>query len=43
MSYQAGGYMLVLPADQVEKADIEPGEALRLIMSAGLGQRAERV
>lgn len=40
MSYQAGGYMLVLPADQVEKADIEPGEALRLIMSAGLGQRA---
>lgn len=43
MSYQAGGYMLVLPADQVEKADIEPGEALRLIMSAGLGQRAEKL
>lgn len=43
MSYQAGGYMLVLPADQVEKADIEPGEALRLIMSAGLGQRARKL
>ncbi len=43
MSYQAGGYMLVLPADQVEKADIEPGEALRLIMSAGLGQRAKKL
>lgn len=43
MSYQAGGYMVVLPADQVEKADIEPGEALRLIMSAGLGQRAKKL
>lgn len=41
MSYQAGGYMVVLPAQQVEKADIEPGEALRLIMSAGLGQRSK--
>ncbi len=43
MSYQAGGYMVVLPADQIEKADIEPGEALRLIMSAGLGQRAKKL
>ena len=38
MSYQAGGYMVIVPVDQTEKADIEPGEALRLIMSAGLGQ-----
>lgn len=43
MSYQAGGYMLILPEEQVEKADIEPGEALRLIMSAGLGQRAKKL
>ena len=40
MSYNAGGYMLVVPSSQIEKANIEPGEALRLIMSAGLGQRA---
>lgn len=39
MSYQAGGYMLILPRSQVEQVDIEPGEALRLIMSAGLGQK----
>ena len=39
MSYQAGGYMLVLPEDQVEKANVNPGEALHLIMSAGLGQK----
>ncbi len=39
MSYQAGGYMLILPNDQVEKADVSPGEALHLIMSAGLGQK----
>ena len=39
MSYQAGGYMVVVPRSQVEKADLEAGEALQLIMSAGLGAR----
>ncbi len=39
MSYQAGGYMLVVPEDQTERIDMEPGDALRLIMSAGLGQK----
>ena len=39
MSYQAGGYMLVVPKSQVEKTDLTPGEALHLIMSAGLGQK----
>lgn len=39
MSYQAGGYMLILPGDQLEKVDVSPGEALHLIMSAGLGQK----
>lgn len=41
MSYQAGGYTLVLPKDRLEPADMEPGEALQLIMSAGLGQRKQ--
>lgn len=41
MSYQAGGYMLVVPAAQIEKTDLSPGEALHLIMSAGLGQKAK--
>ncbi|MCP5357467.1 MAG: DUF502 domain-containing protein [Pseudomonadales bacterium] len=39
MSYQAGGYMLVVSRDQIEKTDMSPGEALHLIMSAGLGQQ----
>ncbi|MGJ8690084.1 MAG: DUF502 domain-containing protein [Gammaproteobacteria bacterium] len=39
MSYQAGGYMLVVSKSQVEKTDLTPGEALHLIMSAGLGQK----
>ncbi len=40
MSYQAGGYMIVVPKSQVEKADLDAGEALQLIMSAGLGARS---
>lgn len=39
MSYQAGGYMLIVSGDQIEKTDLSPGEALHLIMSAGLGQK----
>lgn len=39
MSYQAGGYMLVVSREQIEKTDMSPGEALHLIMSAGLGQQ----
>lgn len=42
MSYQVGGYMVVLPRSSVEAVDIEPGDALRLIMSAGLGQKKRR-
>jgi uncharacterized membrane protein len=38
MSYQAGGYMVVLPKDRVEKIDVNPGDALRVIFSAGLGK-----
>lgn len=39
MSYQAGGYMLVVSKDQLEHTNLTPGEALQLIMSAGLGQK----
>jgi len=39
MSYQIGGYMVVVPRKDVEEADIKAADALRLIMSAGLGQR----
>jgi uncharacterized membrane protein len=42
MSYQVGGYMVVLPKDCVESANIDAGDALRLIMSAGLGQKKSR-
>ena len=42
MSYQVGGYMVVVPKTNVEPVDMEPGDALRLIMSAGLGQKKKR-
>ncbi|MDO9317963.1 MAG: DUF502 domain-containing protein [Gammaproteobacteria bacterium] len=42
MSYQAGGYMIIVKEEQVERVDMEPGDALRLIMSAGLGQRGTK-
>ncbi len=42
MSYQAGGYMIIVKETQVERIDMEPGDALRLIMSAGLGQRVAK-
>jgi uncharacterized membrane protein len=38
MSYQAGGYLVVVPKSSVKEIDMAPGEALSLIMSAGLGQ-----
>lgn len=43
MSYQAGGYMVVVPEDQTERIDMEPSDALRLIMSAGLGQKGTKI
>lgn len=42
MSYQAGGYMIVVARERLEPVDMEPGEAIKLIMSAGLGQRRKR-
>lgn len=42
MSYQMGGYMVVVPRKDVREVDIEPAEALRLIISAGLGGKKGR-
>ena len=42
MSYQVGGYMVVLPKANVEPVDMNAGDALRLIMSAGLGQKQKQ-
>ncbi|HLT63875.1 MAG TPA: DUF502 domain-containing protein [Pseudohongiella sp.] len=42
MSYQVGGYMVVVPKANVEPVDMDPGDALRLVMSAGLGQKKKR-
>ena len=39
MSYQSGGYMIVLPTDRIEPVNMEPGDALRMIMSAGLARK----
>lgn len=39
MSYQSGGYLVIVQQDRLERVDMEPGDALRLIMSAGLGKR----
>lgn len=42
MSYQVGGYMVVLPKANVEVVNMDAGDALRLIMSAGLGQKQKQ-
>lgn len=42
MSYNVGGYMVVLPKANVEPVDMDAGDALRLVMSAGLGQKQKR-
>lgn len=39
MSYQSGGYLVIVPQDRLQRVDMKPGDALRLIMSAGLGRR----
>ncbi len=39
MSYQAGGYMVVVNREQIEHTSLSPGEALHVIMSAGLGEQ----
>lgn len=36
MSYQIGGYMLLLPRDQLEEVDMPVADALRLTLTAGV-------
>lgn len=38
MSYQIGGYMLLLPRDQLEKIDMPVHEALRFSLTAGVSR-----
>ncbi len=40
MSYQVGGYAVVLPRARLTPVDMSPGEALQMIVMGGLGQRA---
>lgn len=39
MSYQLGGYTLMLPREQVEPLDMGAQEAMRFVLTAGLGTR----
>lgn len=39
MSYQIGGYTLLLPRDRVEPLEMAAQEAMRFVLTAGLGKR----
>lgn len=39
MSYNVGGYMIVVDKDCVESIDMKPADALQLTISAGLGKK----
>jgi uncharacterized membrane protein len=43
MSYQVGGYAVVLPRARLTPVDMSPGEALQMIVMGGLGQKAGSV
>ncbi len=38
MSYQVGGFMLVLPRSRLQPMDMKPGEALQMILMGGIVQ-----
>ncbi|RUO81228.1 hypothetical protein CWI84_00210 [Idiomarina tyrosinivorans] len=38
MSYNVGGYMVIVPKSCIESLDMKPAEALQLTMSGGLGK-----
>ncbi len=40
MSYQVGGYAVVLPRERLTPVDMSPGEALQMIVMGGLGQKS---
>ncbi|RUO77847.1 DUF502 domain-containing protein [Idiomarina seosinensis] len=41
MSYNVGGYMVIVPSDCVESLDMKPADALQLTISAGLGKNRD--
>ena len=41
MSYNVGGYMIIVPRDCVESIDIKPADALQMTISAGLGKNRD--
>ena len=38
MSYQIGGFMLILPRSRLQPLNMKPGEALQMIMMGGIVQ-----
>ncbi|MFP3480110.1 hypothetical protein SB780_35260, partial [Burkholderia sp. SIMBA_057] len=38
MSYNVGGYMVIVPSDCIESLTMKPAEALQLTISGGLGK-----
>lgn len=38
MAYNVGGYMIIVPKDNVESIDIKPADAIQIAISAGLGK-----
>ena len=41
MSYNVGGYMIIVPKDCVESIDLKPADALQMTISAGLGKNRD--
>jgi len=39
MSYQLGGFLAVLPRSRVAPIDVDGGETLRLVLTAGIGRK----
>ncbi|RZQ55892.1 DUF502 domain-containing protein [Pseudidiomarina tainanensis] len=41
MSYNVGGYMIIVPRDSVEALDMSPADAMQLTISGGLGKNRQ--
>ncbi|RUO43253.1 DUF502 domain-containing protein [Idiomarina aquatica] len=41
MSYNVGGYMIMVPKDCVQSIDMKPADALQMTISAGLGKNRD--
>lgn len=42
MSYNVGGYMVMVPRSCIEHLDMSPADALQLTISGGLGKKMAR-